>query len=186
MSSVPRLSRARESERPVLPERAAHCATRWNLGRSKHAAVLVENFERPHDFGDGPRRREGSIPRRAYIRHLGHHASQTGRRDTDLPRLTHAHARSQTATGDGLAPPSAHPANPATATPQKLLAPSPRLLSPSPSRNFCNSGRVQCVAALPAPRKPVTAARNSSVFSIGGTCPHLSKLTNFAPRIPAA
>src|SRR5205085_7827986 len=43
----------------------------------------------------------------------------------------------------------------------------------------------QCVAVA-APKNAVTAATNSSVFSIGGTCPHLSKLTSFAPAIPAA
>src|SRR5690349_6354835 len=30
---------------------------------------------------------------------------------------------------------------------------------------------AQCAAKAPPPRKPVSTARNSSVFSIGGTCP---------------
>src|SRR5207245_6755142 len=47
-----------------------------------------------------------------------------------------------------------------------------------------HSGQLASVA--PLPRNAITAARNSSVFSIGGTCPHFSKLTSFAPAIPAA
>src|SRR5256885_7749952 len=47
----------------------------------------------------------------------------------------------------------------------------------------CCFGSVQCAVAAPLPRNAVTAARNSSVFSIGGTCPHFSELTSFAPAI---
>src|SRR6266436_10147872 len=53
-------------------------------------------------------------------------------------------------------------------------------------QDFLCLGSVQCTVAAPPPRNAVTAARNSSVFSIAGTCPHFSKLTSFAPAIPAA
>ena len=43
----------------------------------------------------------------------------------------------------------------------------------------------QCSAASTL-RNAITAATNSSDFSIGGTCPHLSKVISFAPAIPAA
>ncbi len=43
----------------------------------------------------------------------------------------------------------------------------------------------QCSAASTL-RNAITAATNSSDFSSGGTCPHLSKVISFAPAIPAA
>src|SRR5207245_11757256 len=43
----------------------------------------------------------------------------------------------------------------------------------------------QCSAASTL-RNAIPAATNSSDFSIGGTCPHLSKVISFAPAIPAA
>src|SRR5439155_742286 len=42
----------------------------------------------------------------------------------------------------------------------------------------------QCSAASTL-RNAITAATNSSDFSIGGTCPHLSKVISFAPEISA-